>query len=89
MAEKQGADRMFPGHETDLCSDHESIIYVAVPYVLGVLEIKTFALQSLEPNNNWKTSMITTVIIFRLTKSCTSWSTFALFFKPFLIPETN
>lgn len=52
MAEKQGADRMFPGHETDLCSDHESIIYIAVPYVLGVLEIKTFALQSLEPDNN-------------------------------------
>lgn len=58
-----------------------SIIYTAVPYVLGAPEIiKTFALQSLQPNNNWKTSTTTTttVIIFRLTKSCMSWFTFAL-----------
>ena len=53
-----------------------SIIYIVVPYVLGAPEIKTFALQSLQPN--WKMSMITTVIIFRLTKSCMSWSTSAL-----------
>lgn len=74
MAENQGAELTYPGHETELCSEHEwSTIYIAVPYDSEI--IKTFALQSLQPSNNW--DMITAVRIFWLIQSRLTSSTFA------------
>lgn len=64
----------YAGHETELCSEHEwSTIYIAVPYDSEI--IKTFALQSLQPSNNW--DMITAVRIFWLIQSRLTSSTFA------------
>lgn len=32
MAEKQGVDLMLPGHETELCSDHETKVLFTPQY---------------------------------------------------------